>query len=109
MTGLPCTVSVPNLKTDRLNGLAGIGVALNVRRLIYQTLIWAKLSRHQTRGLRPALNPEDLEREADALVDGVRGNTELDRNFLGREMLVDQAEAIELARGKSRHRTRARS
>ena len=41
------------------------------------------LLRHQPSGLRSAIDAEDLEGEADALVDGVRGNAELDRDFLG--------------------------
>ena len=81
---------MPNLKTDRPIRLAGIEVALNVRRLIYQPLIWAELLRHQARGLRPALDAQRLEGEADALIDGVGGDAELDRDLLGREVLVDE-------------------
>ena len=88
---------MPNLKTDRPIGLAGFVIAGNVRRLMYQSLIWAKLPRHQARGLRSAFDAQCLQGDADALVDGVRGNTELDRNLLGRKMLVDQTQAIELA------------
>src|ERR1043165_7163759 len=35
-SGLPCTVSVPNLKSDGGIWFAGFVVALNVRRLMYQ-------------------------------------------------------------------------
>ena len=37
---LPCAVSVPNLMTDRDAGLARGAFRLNVRRLMYQSLIW---------------------------------------------------------------------
>ena len=39
---------------------------------------------------RAALDAEDLQRLADALVDGVRRNAELGRDFLRDEMLVDE-------------------
>src|SRR5215218_5134269 len=37
----PCAASVPNLMADRVIGMRGPGRSLNVRRLMYQTLIWA--------------------------------------------------------------------
>jgi hypothetical protein len=45
--------------TDRGFGVAGLGVADNVRRLMYQSLIWALGLRHDPRGLRAALDAED--------------------------------------------------
>src|SRR5215218_4729640 len=94
--GLPCTVSVPNLNTDRTAGM-GLGTAaLNVRRLMYQSLIWPVHLRDQPRSLRPALDAEHVQGTADALIDSMGGNAELDRNLFGRPMLVDQQQAVEL-------------
>ena len=93
-----CTVSVPNLMSDRVVGVAVIAGRLNVRRLMYQSLIWSAVAGDQPRRLRPSLDAEDLEGLADALVDGMRGNAELDGDFLGRQMLVDQLQAFELPR-----------
>ncbi len=39
-TGLPRTVSVPNLMTDRAVLMRRIGSVVDVRRLMYQALIW---------------------------------------------------------------------
>ena len=75
---------------------------------MYQPLIWAKFLRHEAGRLRAALDAERLESKAHSLVDGVGRNSELDRNFLGRKMLIDEAEAIELALGKPGYRTSAR-
>ena len=58
--------------TDRGLWLGGFGSRLNVRRLMYQTLIWAAVLRNDARGLGPAFDAEDLERLTDALIDGVR-------------------------------------
>jgi hypothetical protein len=41
-------------------------------------------------------NAKDLERLANALIDGVRGDTQPDRDLLRREMLVDQFQALTL-------------
>ncbi len=57
--------------------------------------------RHEPRCLRPALDMENLQGLADALVDGVRGNPELDRDFLGRQMLIDEQQTVELSLGQS--------
>jgi hypothetical protein len=37
---------------------------------------------------------------ADALIDGVRRNSELARDFLGRKMLVDKTETVQLSGGQ---------
>ncbi|HZB69035.1 MAG TPA: hypothetical protein VE403_01600 [Sphingomicrobium sp.] len=65
---------------------------------MYQTLIWSAVAGDDAGGLGPALDPQDLERAADALVDGMRGDIELCRDFLGVQMLIDEPQAIELAR-----------
>jgi hypothetical protein len=94
---------VPNLFADRAFWVPFGLVRLNVRRLMYQTLIWSAHPRDETRCLRTAVDAEDLQRAANALVDGMGRNIELDRDFLGRQMLVDQAQAIELARTQPRN------
>jgi hypothetical protein len=75
---------VPNLKTDRTAGMARGCAALNVRRLMYQSLIWAECLSYHAGGLRAALDAEEMKRAADALVDGMRRNAQLDGDFLGR-------------------------
>jgi hypothetical protein len=83
---------VPNLMTDRRIGFAGNWCRVDVRRLMYQTLIWGEQARRRgdARGLRPALDAEVVEGLADSLVDGVRGNAELDRDLFRRQVLIDE-------------------
>jgi hypothetical protein len=97
----PCAISVPNLMTDRGPWVAGIDWTLNVRRLMYQSLIWAAVAGDDARRLAAPLDAEDLERLAYALIHRVRRNAELGGDVLGREMLIDQSQAIELAFGQS--------
>jgi len=68
---------------------------------MYQSLIWPSVLGDHSSRLRPALDAQRRERLANALVDGVRRNAELGCDFLGIEMLVDEEEAIELARSQS--------
>jgi len=93
---LPCAASVPNLIADRAALFARRDPCLNVRRLMYQSLIWLGVVGHEPGRLRTASDAESLERLPDALVDGMRGDSQLDRNFLRRQMLSDEAQAIEL-------------
>jgi hypothetical protein len=93
----PCTISVPNLMTDRPLLLVGRRDGCNVRRLMYQALIGTGGLGDDAGGLGAAFDPEDLERPADALVDGMRRDAELDRDLLRRQVLGDEAQAIELA------------
>nr|WP_230558814.1 hypothetical protein [Sphingomonas segetis] len=94
--------------TDRASGLARLRLGGNVRRLMYQTLIWRLVLRNHPRRLRTALDTEDCERLAHALVDGVRRDAELGGDLLRIQMPVDEAKAIELAvaelRDACRHR-----
>jgi hypothetical protein len=92
---------VPNLKTDRTTGVAFGAAALNVRRLMYQTLICAMDLRDHARRLGTALDPEDMQGPAYALIDRMRRYAELDRDFLGGQMLVDKQQGIELALAES--------
>jgi hypothetical protein len=87
---------VPNLKADRLVRMAVGGCRLNVRRLMYQTLICAAVLRYDARGLRAPFDTKNVEGLADALVNGVGRNLKASRDLLRREMLVYQAQAIEL-------------
>ena len=88
---------MPNLKTDRIAGMARGSTALNVRRLMYQSLILSVHLRDHARRLRTAFDAKHLQGPANALVDRVRGNAELDRDLLGRKMLIDEQQAVELA------------
>jgi len=65
---------VPNLMTDRGFWLAGTGLLLNVRRLMYQSLIWPVMAGNDPRGLSAALHPKNSKSLPNALVDGVRGD-----------------------------------
>ncbi len=49
------------------------------------------------RRLAAPFDPEHVERLADALIDGVRGNPEPLGNFLRRKMLIDEQQAFALA------------
>ena len=64
---------------------------------MYQPLIWPAVLGDDARRLGAPLDAEDLERQADALVDRMRRNAELGGNLLGRQMLVDEAQAVELS------------
>jgi hypothetical protein len=86
--------------TDRGPWVTGLELAGNVRRLMYQTLIWPAVPRHEASGLGATLDAENGKCLADALVDGVRGNAELAGDLLGRQMLVDQPQAIQLSGGQ---------
>jgi hypothetical protein len=94
---------VPNLLADRAFWVPFELCQLNVRRLMYQSLIWSADLRHESRGLGAAVDAQDLQGAAEPLVDGVRRDVELDRDFLGRHVLVDQTQTIELARAQPRH------
>jgi hypothetical protein len=83
--------------TDRGLWVARLGLGGNVRRLMYQSLIWLLVAGDDPRRLRAPLDSEDCERLADALIDGVRRDVELPGDFLGRQMLVDEQQAIELS------------
>jgi hypothetical protein len=61
--------------------LGGEGT-LNVRRLMYQSLIWLMMPGHDAGGLSTPLHAQRLKRYANALVDRVRRDVELGRDFL---------------------------
>ncbi len=76
--------------TDRGLWFGRASIWLNVRRLMYQSLIWLLVAGNDSSRLSSPFNPENLERLTDALVDRVRRNVELGRNFLRIQMLVDE-------------------
>ena len=86
--------------TDRVPWVARINLALNVRRLMYQTLIWLVVLRHEASGLSSPFNAEDVDRLSNALIDGVRRDIEFARDLLGRQMPVDETQAVQLTRGQ---------
>jgi hypothetical protein len=49
---------------------------------MYQPLIWLAVLGDDARRLRPTADGQRLKRVANALIDGVRRDSELDRNFL---------------------------
>ncbi len=57
---LPCAISVPNLIADREFVFALGSCSRNVRRLMYQSLIWLAVLRDDARSLRPAANSKCL-------------------------------------------------
>ncbi|HVM23148.1 MAG TPA: hypothetical protein VM308_07615 [Sphingomicrobium sp.] len=92
--------------TDRGFWVAGSGLCGNVRRLMYQSLIWAFVLGDDPGRLGAAVDTKDLQRLADALIDRMRRNVELARDFLRGQMLVDEQKAVELARTEPRHSLR---
>jgi hypothetical protein len=62
---------VPNLIADRGFWVARGVLRLNVRRLMYQTLIWLRVLRDDARGLGSAVDAEDLQGLANPLVNRV--------------------------------------
>ena len=103
-TGLPCTVSVPNLIANRALLVTGQHGGVDVRRLMYQSLIcrisWRQSRSDHPRGLTPALDAKLFERAADPLVDGVRADSQPRRNFLAAVVKVDQQKSFDLTRAK---------
>ena len=83
--------------TDRGFWLAGLRGGGNVRGLMYQSLIFAAVLRDEARRLGAAFDAEDLQRLADALVDGVRRNPEPERDLLRAHVLVDEPQAVQLS------------
>jgi len=63
---------------------------------MYQPLIWFVELSNDARGLGAPLNAKDAECLTDALVHGVWRDVEFGRDFLGRKMLVDKTQAVQL-------------
>jgi hypothetical protein len=86
--------------TDRPVLVAGGRGRVEILRLMYQALICRVVASSgrgdKACGLATLLDAEDLERLAHALVDGVRRNAEAESDFLRRQVLVDEFEALAL-------------
>jgi hypothetical protein len=67
---------------------------------MYQSLIWAAVLRDQPSRLIAPGNAKGCKGLANALVDGVRRDLELSRDLFGRQELVDQSQAVDLAGGQ---------
>jgi hypothetical protein len=89
--------------TDRGFWLAGLGLGGNVRRLMYQSLIWVFVAGDDARRLRAPLDTEDAKRLPDPLIDSVRRDVELGRNLLRIEVLIDEQQAVELTGAELRY------
>jgi len=87
--------------TDRGVWVAVSCIGLNVRRLMYQSLIWALVLGDDPSRLRASLDPENCERLTDPLVHRVRRNVKLGGDFLGRQESVNEAQAIKLGGSQS--------
>ena len=74
-----------------------------MRRLMYQSLIRAAVLSNDPSRLCTPFDAERLQGLTYALIDRMRRDVELDRNFLRRKMLIDKAQAIELPRGQARN------
>jgi hypothetical protein len=83
--------------TDRGFWVAAQDGGLNVRRLMYQSLIWPVVLGDDAGGLRTAFDTQCRKRLADALIHRMRRDPKLGRNLFGTKMLVDQTQAIELS------------
>jgi hypothetical protein len=84
--------------TDRGLWVARLEAGGNVRRLMYQPLIWSAVLGDEPGRLRAPVDAEDAKGLADPLVDGVRGDSQLGRDLLRQQVLVDEAQAVELSR-----------
>ena len=80
--GPPCAVSVPNLMSDRGLWVTAGSLCLNVRRLMYQPLIWPTVLGYDARSLGAPPHTQCVKRLANTLIHGVRRNVELSRDFL---------------------------
>lgn len=89
--------------TGRGLGVTGLILRVNVRRLMYQTLIWLAVLRDDPHSLRTAFDAQNVKHLPEPLIHSVRRNVELCRDFLRIEMLIDQSKAIELPRCQPSH------
>ena len=94
--------------TDRPLVVAGAGGGVDIRWLMYQPLICRVLLRLKRRRDHPRrhaapFDPQDVERLAHPLVDGVRRYAQFEGNFLRRQMLIDQNKALPLPFAQAGH------
>jgi len=92
---------------DRAFGLAAGVRRVDVRRLMYQSLIWRALLRQvpgdDSRRLLSPLDSKRVQCLADALIDRVRGDFELGCDLFRGHVLIDQAQAVDLALAQARN------
>jgi hypothetical protein len=92
---------VPNLSADRAVFVSWLDVGVDVRRLMYQTLICRILGRDRVRdharSLAAALDSELLQGTPDTLVNGMRTDSEADGDLLAAVVSVDQQQAFDLS------------
>ncbi len=68
-----------------------------MRRLMYQSLIWAAVMGNDAGGLATATDAENMKRLSDPLVDGVGRNPKFGCDFFGGKVVGDQPKTFELA------------
>jgi hypothetical protein len=95
---------VPNLIANRTFLVTGQYGGVDVRRLMYQSLIcgivqWQSRGNHPGR-LAATVDAQLFERAADSLVDGMRANAQPGGNFLAAVVKVDKQEDFDLARAE---------
>jgi hypothetical protein len=88
---------VPNLITGRVGLLVACLAALNVRRLMYQSLIWRTVTSDEPCRVLASIHSQDLKGLPNPLIDRVMRNPELCGDFLGIEMLVNEMKTVELS------------
>jgi hypothetical protein len=96
--------------TDRAALVSPGRTGVDVRRLMYQTLICLIVARdcgrHQPGRFASPVDAQLFQRPPDALVHGVRADAEPDGDFLAAVMLVDEQETIDLALAEARNARR---
>jgi hypothetical protein len=98
---------VPNLSADRAFFVSGLGWKVDVRRLMYQTLICRVVGRYRgpdkSRSLAPALDAKLFQGAADSLVDGVGADAQVGGDFLTAMVPIDQQQAFDLPLAEARN------
>jgi hypothetical protein len=99
---------VPNLSADRAVFLSELSRRVDVRRLMYQTLIYGvigrNLIRYHSRGIASPLYTELVQGAANALIDRMGADPQFGRDFLAAVMAINQQQALDLAFSKPSHR-----
>jgi len=92
---------VPNLSADRAVFLSEPGSRVDVRRLMYQTLIYGvihgELIRDHARSIAPPLNVELFQCATDPLIDRVRADAQFGCDFLAAIVAINQQQTLDLA------------
>jgi hypothetical protein len=107
---LPCAASVPNLMTDRALWVSRSRTGVDVRRLMYQTLICFAVVLNRS-GDDPGrfaapVDAKLFKSASDALVNRVRADPKANSDFLAAVVLVYQQKAFDLPLAETRHEGR---